>query len=84
MLEPGKGPIIGVDAMGGDLAPRVVIQGALEALRESSQSFEVALIGDEPQIRAEAGRLGVLDPNVCETSDSGRLDASRRARVILS
>jgi glycerol-3-phosphate acyltransferase PlsX len=61
MQEPGKGPIIGVDAMGGDLAPRVVIQGALEALRESSNSFEVALIGDEPQIRAEAGRLGVLD-----------------------
>ena len=61
MQEPGKGPIIGVDAMGGDLAPRVVIQGALEALRESSRSFEVALIGDEPQIRAEAGRLGVLD-----------------------
>ncbi len=61
MQEPGKGPIIGVDAMGGDLAPRVVIQGALEALHESPRSFDVVLIGDEPQIREEAGRLGVLD-----------------------
>ena len=45
--------------MGGDLAPRVVIEGALEALRESEASFDVALIGDEAAILEEADRLGV-------------------------
>jgi len=59
MRQQGKGPVIGVDAMGGDLAPRVVIQGALEALNEPGASFDVALIGDEREIEAEAERLGV-------------------------
>ena len=44
--------------MGGDLAPRVVIQGALEALRESGATFDVALVGDESVIVEEADRLG--------------------------
>jgi len=56
-----RGPVIGVDAMGGDLAPRVVIQGALEAIRESGASFDVALIGDESAIVEEANRLGVRE-----------------------
>ncbi|HET7903137.1 MAG TPA: phosphate acyltransferase PlsX [Candidatus Eisenbacteria bacterium] len=55
------GPVIGVDAMGGDLAPRVNIQGALEALGEPGASFDVALVGDEKAIREEAARLGVAD-----------------------
>lgn len=59
MRQRGKGPIIGVDAMGGDLAPRVVIEGAILALEEAGASFEVALIGDQEQIQAEASKLGV-------------------------
>lgn len=47
--------------MGGDLAPRVNIQGALEALAEPGASFDVALVGDEKAIRDEAQRLGVSD-----------------------
>ncbi|MGB9846457.1 MAG: phosphate acyltransferase PlsX [Desulfotomaculales bacterium] len=42
---------IAVDAMGGDHAPREVIKGALEAVREFGQ--EVILVGDEEQIRKE-------------------------------
>ncbi|TMQ64800.1 MAG: phosphate acyltransferase PlsX [Candidatus Eisenbacteria bacterium] len=61
MGRPVKGPVIGVDAMGGDLAPRVVIEGALEALREADSAFDVALIGDEAVIIEEAERLGVRD-----------------------
>jgi glycerol-3-phosphate acyltransferase PlsX len=61
MDQGRKGPVIGVDAMGGDLAPRVNIQGALEALRESGSAFDVVLVGDETQIRDEASRLGVSD-----------------------
>src|SRR5262245_59244547 len=83
MREPGKGPVIGVDAMGGDLAPRVVIQGALEALRETNRSFEVALIGDEPQIRAEAGRLGVEDrlPRVIHAAEVSEMAESAAQSV---
>jgi len=47
--------------MGGDLAPRVNIEGALEALAEPGASFDVVLVGDEKAIRDEAQRLGVLD-----------------------
>ena len=61
MRHDGKGPVIGVDAMGGDLAPRAVIQGALEALGEPGASFDVALVGEEREILAEAERLGVRD-----------------------
>ncbi|HET9950459.1 MAG TPA: phosphate acyltransferase PlsX [Candidatus Eisenbacteria bacterium] len=61
MDQGRKGPVIGVDAMGGDLAPRVNIQGALEALAEPGASFDVALVGDEKAIRDEAQRLGVSD-----------------------
>jgi glycerol-3-phosphate acyltransferase PlsX len=61
-MDQGRtGPVIGVDAMGGDLAPRVNIQGALEALAEPGASFDVALVGDEKAIRDEAQRLGVSD-----------------------
>jgi len=47
---------IGVDAMGGDYAPREIIRGAVEAL-PSLNSHELVLIGDEPAIRFELERL---------------------------
>jgi phosphate acyltransferase len=59
MAERARRPIIGVDAMGGDRAPRVVIQGAMEAVREADGAYDVLLVGDEARIREEAGRLGL-------------------------
>ena len=47
--------------MGGDLAPRVNIEGALEALAEPGSAFDVVLVGDETAIREEAKLLGVTD-----------------------
>jgi glycerol-3-phosphate acyltransferase PlsX len=38
-----------VDAMGGDHAPRVVVEGAIAAVRE--YNAEVVLVGDEPKIK---------------------------------
>ncbi|MGE5174738.1 MAG: phosphate acyltransferase PlsX [Hyphomicrobiales bacterium] len=61
MRQRGKGPIIGVDAMGGDLAPRVVIEGTLLALADADATYDAALIGDEDQILEEAAKLGVKD-----------------------
>lgn len=42
--------------MGGDYAPRNVVDGALEALRESGNRFEVLLVGRESSVRQELDR----------------------------
>jgi len=50
-------PVVGVDAMGGDHGPQVVVPGAVAAL-EQQRDFELALYGDEAAIRQELERLG--------------------------
>lgn len=55
---------VGVDAMGGDSAPLVEVQGAVAAARELNGSVEIVLVGDEDRIRrhfdpAEGERLGI-------------------------
>ena len=42
---------IGIDAMGGDHAPRVVVEGALMALRHIDSGSRLVLFGDEGAIR---------------------------------
>lgn len=42
---------IAVDAMGGDFAPKEIVQGAMDAAKK--YDCEIVLIGDEGQIRAE-------------------------------
>ena len=42
--------IIAVDAMGGDSAPEVVIQGVAQALSENSAITKIVLVGDEERI----------------------------------
>ncbi|ERJ89315.1 phosphate acyltransferase PlsX [Selenomonas sp. oral taxon 892] len=42
---------IAVDAMGGDFAPKEIVQGAVDAAKK--YDCEIVLIGDEGQIRAE-------------------------------
>ncbi|MEG2756007.1 MAG: phosphate acyltransferase PlsX [Mucinivorans sp.] len=41
---------IGIDAMGGDYAPRVVVQGAIEALEHLSKDSVIVLFGDQKAI----------------------------------
>jgi phosphate acyltransferase len=55
---------VGVDAMGGDSAPSVEVQGALLAAREAAGDLGIILVGDEERIhrhldRAEGERLGI-------------------------
>jgi len=50
---------IAVDAMGGDHAPGVVVEGAVQACRELG--VDVILVGDETRIRGELVRLGAAD-----------------------
>lgn len=40
-----------VDAMGGDNAPGCVVDGTIEALRESGNRFEILLIGQEEKVK---------------------------------
>jgi len=42
---------IAVDAMGGDYAPRVVVEGAVEAAKKGS--YDIVLVGDESLIKEE-------------------------------
>ena len=44
--------IIAIDAMGGDFAPKAVVEGALLALQETGEDVCLSLYGDEEQIRA--------------------------------
>jgi len=45
-----------VDAMGGDYAPRVVIEGAVAAAKE--YNIQIGLVGDEGKIRSLLGKFG--------------------------
>ncbi len=47
---------IAVDAMGGDYAPLTAVQGALEAARLAKGEYEIVLVGDQGQIKAEIAR----------------------------
>jgi phosphate acyltransferase len=55
---------VGVDAMGGDSAPAIEVEGAVAAARELTGSVEVVLVGDEDRIyrhldRGLAKELGI-------------------------
>ena len=48
-----------VDAMGGDRAPVVELEGAVEAVRDGDDDVEIILAGDEALLREGLERLGV-------------------------
>jgi len=54
-------PLIGVDAMGGDFGPSVVVPGTVMALREFAGRFRVVLLGDLDEVRRELGKLDAKD-----------------------
>ena len=56
MLNTGGGVRVAVDAMGGDLAPGVAIEGALAAHRELG--VEITLVGPGATVETELKRLG--------------------------
>jgi glycerol-3-phosphate acyltransferase PlsX len=53
---------IGVDVMGGDYAPDVVIEGAIDCLQHLPAAVELVLIGDEKAINDKLSELGA-DPS---------------------
>ncbi len=51
-----------VDAMGGDFAPRVVIEGAIAAAKE--YNVEIVLVGDEEKIKSLLGKFAYKGSNI--------------------
>jgi len=43
---------IALDAMGGDLAPQAIIQGAFDAISKSSEDLEIILVGNKDKINS--------------------------------
>ena len=54
---------IAVDAMGGDNAPREIVQGALSVAREDA-AIRIVLVGDTAQIEAELSGAGDVPANL--------------------
>lgn len=61
MPEPMR---VALDAMGGDYAPRNIVEGAVLALREYAQMTQLFLVGDQKAIQQELDRLGCQDTRV--------------------
>jgi glycerol-3-phosphate acyltransferase PlsX len=62
-MENSKKIKIAVDAMGGDYAPKNVIEGAIMALRESNNRFEIVFVGDEKKIKNELRKYDTIGLN---------------------
>lgn len=55
---------IAVDAMGGDFAPRNIVEGAALALAEYSQIAKLFLVGDAAQVESELKRVKCNDRRI--------------------
>ena len=61
---------VAVDAVGGDHAPGVVVEGALRALRAAPDRLRIALYGPEAQVRAALDAAGGEDDDGVEVVDA--------------
>lgn len=69
---------IAIDAMGGDYAPRAIVEGALWAAQEYGVGLE--LVGKQDEIQAELDRIKVAG---CIYSDCGTKGHKRRIKIDL-
>jgi glycerol-3-phosphate acyltransferase PlsX len=72
-------PRIGIDAMGGDFGPRPVAEGAALALREWPGRFQLTLVGDEAEIRAELARAHVESSRVTIVHAAEKVEMGAKA-----
>lgn len=71
---------IAVDAMGGDLGPGVIVRGAIEALRDTTEPFEVLLVGDAPVLWRELEQLEVTGLPLFIVHAPEQVEMSEKAR----
>ncbi|HEX9951460.1 MAG TPA: phosphate acyltransferase PlsX [Rubricoccaceae bacterium] len=77
-IPPAGRVRVAVDAMGGDHAPGVVVDGALAAAAAGADRFRIVLVGRETEVRAALTERGAPDgaveivdaPQVVEMSES--------------
>ncbi len=55
---------IAVDAMGGDNAPAALVEGTIRAARELGHIEQIILVGQEPVLKAELAKHGVVSPKI--------------------
>jgi len=72
-------PRIGIDAMGGDHGPAVVVEGVAMAFREMPDRFTVTLIGDEGEIRSALHRHAAEQLPVEVVHATERIDMAEKA-----
>jgi len=61
---------IALDAMGGDNAPKVEVEGAVQALRELPPTFRIQLVGRSAEIEAALKAHGAVDRQRLEIVDA--------------
>lgn len=61
---------VAVDAMGGDKAPAVVVEGALRAVQQNAHDLHVLLFGPEARLREELARCSATDTPSLEIVDA--------------
>jgi glycerol-3-phosphate acyltransferase PlsX len=55
---------LAIDAMGGDFAPRNIVAGAVEALRDNGGISHLYLVGDQTRIDKDLRKLGASDKRI--------------------
>src|SRR5882672_6886122 len=55
---------LAIDAMGGDFAPRNIVAGAVDALRDNDHIRHLYLVGDSARVQSEVRKLNVSDSRI--------------------
>lgn len=66
---------IAVDVMGGDYAPRSIVEGVAEALERFHDTYKLYLTGDRPTLESELSRVGL-------SASDGRIELVHADSVI--
>jgi phosphate acyltransferase len=74
-------PRIGIDAMGGDHGPTVVVDGTVLALREMPGRFTVTLIGDQAEIQPALRKSGAEGLPIEVVHAAERIEMAEKAVV---
>jgi glycerol-3-phosphate acyltransferase PlsX len=72
-------PHIGIDAMGSDHGPAVIVEGVQLALREMPGRFEITLVGDQSEIRRALERVGMKESHIHVVHADERIDMAEKA-----
>jgi len=73
---------IALDAMGGDDAPDINVDGAIDAVRTHAE-LQIALVGDEPRIRRILEDRGFADERLSVCPAEGFVDMHEKPTVAL-